>query len=100
MPKTDLGPATTRMCTLITRVDESDLDHPTPCSDYTVGDLLDHIRGATVAFGGAATKAGGATADMGPPATPPTCPRTGGRRSRAALLTSTRRVGTTTHGPG
>jgi uncharacterized protein (TIGR03086 family) len=31
-----------------------------------VGDLLDHIAGITVAFGGAATKAGGEAATMGP----------------------------------
>jgi uncharacterized protein (TIGR03086 family) len=63
---TDLGPANTRLCSLVTSVADTDLDRPTPCTEYTVGDLLDHIAGVTIAFGGAAVKAGGAAADMGP----------------------------------
>lgn len=66
MQITDLGPANTRLCSLITSVPDADLGRPTPCTEYTVGDLLDHIAGVTIAFGGAAGKAGGAAANMGP----------------------------------
>jgi uncharacterized protein (TIGR03086 family) len=62
----DLYPAVARLSALIEAVPGDGLDRPTPCSDYSVGDLLDHIAGITVAFGGAAVKAEGETADMGP----------------------------------
>lgn len=66
MTMTDLGPAADTLCTLIAAVPDSDLGRPTPCTQYTVGDLLHHIAGVTVAFGGAAVKARGESADMGP----------------------------------
>lgn len=66
MPMIDLGPANTLLCSLIRSVADADLHRPTPCTEYTVGDLLDHIAGVTIAFGGAAVKAGGASANMGP----------------------------------
>jgi uncharacterized protein (TIGR03086 family) len=66
MPIADLGPAADRLCTLIGSVSEEDLTRPTPCVNYTVGDLLDHLQGVTFAFAGAATKAGGEAATMGP----------------------------------
>lgn len=62
----DLYPASTILSALIAEVPESSLGDPSPCSEYSVGDLLDHIAGITVAFGGAATKAGGEAATMGP----------------------------------
>ena len=39
----DLLPTTRRLGALVQAVDDADLDAPTPCPDYTVGDLLDHI---------------------------------------------------------
>jgi uncharacterized protein (TIGR03086 family) len=66
MAMTDLGPAADNLCALIAAVPDSDLGRPTPCTEYTVGDLLHHIAGVTVAFGGAAVKARGESADMGP----------------------------------
>jgi uncharacterized protein (TIGR03086 family) len=63
---TDLGPATDELCALIEAVPEADLDEPTPCSEYSVGDLLDHLAGITVAFGGAAVKSRGESSTMGP----------------------------------
>jgi uncharacterized protein (TIGR03086 family) len=63
---TDLGPATDELCALIEAVPESDLGQPTPCTEYTIGDLLDHLAGVTVAFGGAAVKARGDSSTMGP----------------------------------
>jgi uncharacterized protein (TIGR03086 family) len=66
MPIIDLKPAASRLAELVAAVPDSTLGNPTPCTDYTVGDLLDHIRGLTIAFGGAARKASGETATMGP----------------------------------
>jgi uncharacterized protein (TIGR03086 family) len=66
MAITDLGPAADRLCTLIESVPDSDLGRPTPCTDYSVGDLLDHIAGITLAFGGAASKSEGPSSTMGP----------------------------------
>jgi uncharacterized protein (TIGR03086 family) len=45
-------------------VADADLDAPTPCADTSVGDLLDHIGGLTLAFTAAARKTviAGATA--------------------------------------
>lgn len=50
----DLTPAADRLAALVR--DVSDLKAPTPCPDYTVGDLLDHINGLSVAFTMAALK--------------------------------------------
>jgi uncharacterized protein (TIGR03086 family) len=63
---TDLGPATERLCALMAELPDQDLGRPTPCSEYSVGDLLDHLAGITVAFGGAAVKATGQSSTMGP----------------------------------
>jgi uncharacterized protein (TIGR03086 family) len=63
---TDLVPATERLCALIANVLEQDLIRPTPCTEYSVGDLLDHLAGITVAFGGAALKRSGGSSTMGP----------------------------------
>ena len=52
----DLEPAARRMARLVEHVPEERLGQPTPCERYTVGDLLDHIGGAALAFTGAATK--------------------------------------------
>lgn len=62
----DLHAASSRLSALIEAVPEAALGDRTPCSEYSVGDLLDHLAGITVAFGGAAVKARGETADMGP----------------------------------
>jgi uncharacterized protein (TIGR03086 family) len=52
----DLGPAADRMAGLVRRVPDAALDAPTPCREYSVGDLVDHIAGLTLAFTAAATK--------------------------------------------
>ena len=66
MTMIDLGPATGNLCAFIGAVPEGSLGRPTPCTQYTVGDLLHHIAGVTVAFGGAAVKARGESSAMGP----------------------------------
>jgi uncharacterized protein (TIGR03086 family) len=62
----DLNSSAARLSALIEAVPEAALGGPTPCSEYSVGDLLDHIAGITVAFGGAAVKSDGESATMGP----------------------------------
>lgn len=68
----DLWPAARRMAGLVQRVPDDALDRPTPCTDYTVGDLLDHIGGSARAFAAAAAKApfdgapSGSAARVGP----------------------------------
>ena len=58
----DLEPATRRMAEVVEAIPDDLLDGPTPCPAYTVGDLLEHVAGLTLAFTTAATKStGGAT---------------------------------------
>jgi uncharacterized protein (TIGR03086 family) len=52
----DLGPAAQAMSTVVQGVDPAQLDAPTPCPDYTVAALLDHIDLLVVAFADAARK--------------------------------------------
>ena len=52
----DLAPAARRLAELVEEVPDEALDHPTPCEQYSVGDLLDHIAGFAVAFRAAAVK--------------------------------------------
>lgn len=56
MTHPDLRPATDRMAGLLTGVRDDQLGLPTPCPDYTLGDLVDHILGLTEAFTLAASK--------------------------------------------
>ncbi|HEY6423855.1 MAG TPA: maleylpyruvate isomerase N-terminal domain-containing protein [Pseudonocardiaceae bacterium] len=59
----DFRPAAHQLTTLLGRVTDDQLSARTPCEDYTVGDLIDHLLGLTVAFRKAATKS---TGDDGP----------------------------------
>ncbi len=52
----DLSPAANELAGLVRNVSDADLKAPTPCPEYTVADLLDHINGLSVAFTMAATK--------------------------------------------
>ena len=52
----DLGPAARQLAALVRGVGPDMLDAATPCPDYCVGDLLDHIDGLAQAFTWAATK--------------------------------------------
>jgi uncharacterized protein (TIGR03086 family) len=62
----DLQPAARRMADLISGMSEEMLKNATPCPAYSLGDLVDHVGGLTLAFTGAAMKATGATATQGP----------------------------------
>ena len=56
MSTVDLAPAARRLADLVNSTPDDMLDAPTPCPDYTVGALIDHIGGAARAFTGAAAK--------------------------------------------
>jgi len=52
----DFGPVTSAVAELVAGVRDDQLGNPTPCPAYTVGDLLDHVGGLSLAFRCAATK--------------------------------------------
>lgn len=52
----DLEPATRVLAGIVTRIRDDQLAAPTPCTESTLGDLLDHVDGFSRAFTGAATK--------------------------------------------
>jgi uncharacterized protein (TIGR03086 family) len=56
MDPLDFGPAATTMARLVTRVTDDQLTARTPCPDYTVADLVDHIGGLAFAFTQSARK--------------------------------------------
>lgn len=60
----DLEPATRVLTAIVTGVRDEQLGAPTPCTEASVGDLLDHVDNLALAFTGAARKS---SADAGPP---------------------------------
>jgi uncharacterized protein (TIGR03086 family) len=52
----DLTPAAQRLADLVARVGDGELDGPTPCPAYTLGDLIEHVGGLARAFRAAAEK--------------------------------------------
>jgi uncharacterized protein (TIGR03086 family) len=62
----DLGPAARQLGDLVRSIPDEMLDVPTPCPDYTLGDLVDHLGGTALAFTGAAVKDTGEATTMGP----------------------------------
>src|SRR2546423_3101319 len=66
MPPVDLDPAARRLAALVAGVPADLLDAPTPCPAYTLGDLVEHVGGASLAFRGAAVKDTGDATSQGP----------------------------------
>ena len=66
----DFDPPVRQLRALLLGIDEHDLDAPTPCPHWTLGDLLDHIIGLTYAFTQAARKMTDAPGTSGPPPQP------------------------------
>jgi uncharacterized protein (TIGR03086 family) len=66
MSPVDLEPAARRLADLLSGIPDELLDVPTPCPDYTLGDLVDHLGGTALAFTGAAIKDIGESTAMGP----------------------------------
>ena len=62
----DLEPAAKRMADLIAGIGPESLDAPTPCPKYTLGDLVDHVGGLSLAFTAAAAKALGDDTSQAP----------------------------------
>ncbi len=52
----DLEPAAQQMSQLLDGIADTQLAAATPCPDYTLGDLVDHVGGLALAFTMAATK--------------------------------------------
>ena len=52
----DFTPATSALIKVVEGVRDDQLGSPTPCTDASVGDLIDHARGFCVAFAAAARK--------------------------------------------
>ncbi|MEU4625255.1 TIGR03086 family metal-binding protein [Actinoplanes sp. NPDC023801] len=66
----DFDPPVRQIRALLLGVDDRDLAAPTPCPDWTVAALLDHLMGLAVAFTMAARKRAGAAGTDGPPPVP------------------------------
>jgi uncharacterized protein (TIGR03086 family) len=66
----DLGPAASRLANLVHGVRDDQLDAPTPCTDWPLGKLLDHVGGFALAFGNAAAKGFGPLAELPPDGEP------------------------------
>lgn len=52
----DLGPISVEVKSLISGIGDTMMDNRTPCPQYAVADLVDHLMGLTVAFSFAARK--------------------------------------------
>jgi uncharacterized protein (TIGR03086 family) len=59
MAQLDLTPATQQLRSLVADIGDEQLTAPTPCPDYSLGDLLEHVGGLAQAFTAAAQKEGG-----------------------------------------
>ena len=66
MKRPEIEHAARRLAAVVAAVDDTELADGTPCADYTVAALLDHIDGFVAAFTAVGTKT--QTGDDGPPA--------------------------------
>jgi uncharacterized protein (TIGR03086 family) len=66
----DFDPPVRQLRALLLGIADDDLSSPTPCDDWTVGDLLDHIMDFTRAFTQAAQKLTDAPGTSTPPPRP------------------------------
>jgi uncharacterized protein (TIGR03086 family) len=57
MSTADLEPVARRLEDVLRGITDEHMSDPTPCEDYTVGDLIDHVRTFALAFTDAAYKA-------------------------------------------
>jgi uncharacterized protein (TIGR03086 family) len=62
----DLAPAARQMARLLDGLTDDQLAAPTPCEQYTLGDLIDHVGGLSLAFTAAAAKKLGPDTSQGP----------------------------------
>jgi uncharacterized protein (TIGR03086 family) len=66
----DLSPAASRLAALVQGVTDEQLTAVTPCSDWPLAKLLDHVDGFALAFANAAVKGTGPLADLPPDGDP------------------------------
>jgi uncharacterized protein (TIGR03086 family) len=66
MSDCDLSAAAATMAELIRNISDDQLTGPTPCPDYSLGDLVDHVGGLALAFTWAANKEAPADGAPGP----------------------------------
>ena len=66
----DFDPPVRRLRALLLGVDDGELAGPTPCPDWSVAALLDHLMGLSFAFTQAARKRTDAPGTAGPPPEP------------------------------
>lgn len=64
----DLEPAAARLARLLEGISDDQLDAPTPCVDYTLGDLVEHVGGLSLAFAAAGAKRVGTETGQAPKA--------------------------------
>jgi uncharacterized protein (TIGR03086 family) len=62
----DLEPAARQMASLLAGVTDDQLTAPTPCEEYALGDLIDHVGGLSRGFTAAAAKDAGAATSQAP----------------------------------
>jgi uncharacterized protein (TIGR03086 family) len=67
MTTLDLRPAADEIARLAARTADDQLADPTPCTGTSVGDMLDHVMGLSLAFRDAAAKSTTASAPPPPP---------------------------------
>ncbi|WP_055585479.1 TIGR03086 family metal-binding protein [Streptacidiphilus griseoplanus] len=65
-PMLDLRPATDQLTVLLQGVTDQQLSAPTPCERYSLGDLVEHIAGLSLAFALAAAKTAGPATSQAP----------------------------------
>lgn len=82
----DFDPPVRQLRALLLGVTDEDLTAPTPCPEWTVGDLLDHLMGLSWAFGQAAKKLSDAPGTAGPPPAPSAANLPSHWRSRMPVL--------------
>lgn len=64
----DLQPATDQLTRLLAGIGDDQLATRTPCTESTLGDLVDHVGGLSLAFTAAANKDAGSATAQGPSA--------------------------------
>jgi uncharacterized protein (TIGR03086 family) len=82
----DFDPPVRVLRALLLGVDDAELNHPTPCPDWTVAALLDHLMGLSYAFTQAARKRTDVPGTSGPPPQPSAEHLSGHWRSRLPVL--------------
>jgi uncharacterized protein (TIGR03086 family) len=74
MSQVDLGPGVQILKTVLTSIDDSELDKPTPCPLFTVGNVVAHVGGFAQAFTASARKERSDLVEHVPTADPPPLP--------------------------